>query len=182
MNGSDTTEPTFGYLDILEDAALGTTGGYLIVSATGRPLEFHCTAPVAPSRAQQILFGPTLRPHLLGEQIGATLVERAQISPSVILAVDADFVGVSDRQTPLLLVAGDQEAGDQDAPPRGDWKRLTECDQSVWHAQHDAQPIAEWLSLLSVSIDIAEPFERIREAIREAQRLGQEGTAERDAA
>ena len=54
-----------GFLTVVEHAELGLLGGYLLLNAAGRPLEFHCTAPVKPNRAQEILYGPTLRPYLV---------------------------------------------------------------------------------------------------------------------
>ena len=42
----------------------------MLLNLAGRPLEFHCTAPVKPNRVQQILYGPSLQPYLYGEQIG----------------------------------------------------------------------------------------------------------------
>ena len=63
---------------------LPLVGGYLVLNATGRPLEFHCTAPVKANRAQQILFGPTLESFLYGEQIGQTLVAKSGLAPLAI--------------------------------------------------------------------------------------------------
>src|SRR6476619_4049444 len=81
-----TRETVFGYLSAWDSPDHGCLGGYLILSALGRPLEFHCTTPVRTSRAQQILFGPTLWPYVLGEQIGGTLLGEAKLRPSMILA------------------------------------------------------------------------------------------------
>ena len=39
---------TFGYLSAVESAEHGFFGGYLLVSPLGRPVEFHCTAPIRP--------------------------------------------------------------------------------------------------------------------------------------
>ena len=50
----------------------------------GRPLEFHCTAPIKPNRAQEILYGPTLDAFLYGEQIGRTLLAEAKIEPLLV--------------------------------------------------------------------------------------------------
>ena len=66
--------PAFGFLTVLESPEHGLFGGYLVLSPQGRPLEFRCSTPIAPSRAQQILYGPTLRPYLLAEVIGQALV------------------------------------------------------------------------------------------------------------
>ena len=41
-----------GFLTVLEHEHLGLVGGYLILNTAGRPLEFHCTAPVKPNRAR----------------------------------------------------------------------------------------------------------------------------------
>src|SRR5262245_49628291 len=84
-NGSNGQERTFGYLSVVKSAEHGYFGGYLIVCGLGRPLEFHCTAPIRPSRAQQILYGPTLEPYLAGEQICGALLEIAKLKPTVIL-------------------------------------------------------------------------------------------------
>ncbi|MGL4513460.1 MAG: hypothetical protein ACRCT8_10245 [Lacipirellulaceae bacterium] len=140
-------DPVFGYLLVVEDAEHGFTGGYLVVSHRGRPLEFHCTEPLRTSRAQEILFGPTLRPYIVGEQVGATLLGKAKLKADLLLVTDADaalagrIVGIES-----LLVAGEATAPSDRQKPMVD--------------------------LLAESIDVAEPFERVREAILEAQRLG----------
>ena len=53
--GDTKSQPALGFLTILEHDQLGYVGGYLILNSAGRPLEFHCSAPVKPNRAQQIL-------------------------------------------------------------------------------------------------------------------------------
>lgn len=168
MNPSLASDPTFGYLDCVEDPTIGATGGYLIVSATGRPLEFHCTAPVVASRAQQILFGPTLRPHLLGDQIGGTLVARAAIRPTLLVTPDTDLAAAAREGAACVALPTQTTAELGEA-----WRRLSPLETPAWTNAEDPAAVLEWLLLLSQSIDIAEPFERIREAIREAQRLGQ---------
>ena len=59
-----------GFLTVVENAELGLLGGYLLLNAAGRPLEFHCTAPVKPSRTQEILYGPTLQPFRTASRLG----------------------------------------------------------------------------------------------------------------
>src|SRR6266576_6035917 len=76
--------PCLGFLTVVENAELGLIGGYLLLNPAGRPLEFHCTAPVKATRTQQILYGPTLLPFLYGEQIGQTLLKRSKRSPVVV--------------------------------------------------------------------------------------------------
>ena len=52
------SQPVLGFLTVLEHPQHGLFGGYLLLNLAGRPVEFHCTAPVKPNRAQQILYGP----------------------------------------------------------------------------------------------------------------------------
>ena len=75
----------FGFLTAVDTPTHGLFGGYLVVDSLGRPLEFHCTAPVKVTRAQQILYGPTLHGHLHGQQIGGALLAESRIAPSVVL-------------------------------------------------------------------------------------------------
>ena len=84
--------PAIGFLTVCDYAEAGICGGYLILNAGGRPLEFHCTAPVKANRAQEILYGPTLKPFLYGEQIGQTLIGRAKVGPLVVVT-DVDPQG-----------------------------------------------------------------------------------------
>jgi len=69
------SKPNLGFLTVLEHPQHGLFGGYLVLNAAAQPLEFHCTAPIKPNRAQEILYGPTLQSFLYGEQIGRTLLE-----------------------------------------------------------------------------------------------------------
>lgn len=167
MHVPSAPRPTaIGFLTIVSDPGLGYVGGYLITNRTGRPLEFHCTAPVRPTRAQEILYGPSLEPYLCGELIGQALLSKASTSPALVCtdcAAAGELRGLHDA--PLALVAPHEVPG---------WRAFTALGGqtlavSIWHA--DDQPRIE--SLLAhgfESLDLAEPFERIREAIREAQR------------
>jgi hypothetical protein len=76
--------PAIGFLTVTHDVEQGRFGGYLVLNALGRPLEFHCTAPVRPNRAQEILYGPTLDPYLCGERIGPVLLSRSKAAPSLV--------------------------------------------------------------------------------------------------
>ena len=106
--GGSKSLPCLGFLTVSEHADHGLFGGYLVLNTAARPLEFHCTAPVKPNRAQQILYGPTLKPYLYGEQIGCTLVTKAKHRP---LWICTDVVHVLELRStidiPVLhLVAG----------------------------------------------------------------------------
>ena len=112
MHGSSNQELTFGYLSAVHSAEHGYFGGYLVISALGRPLEFHCSAPVRPSRAQEILYGPTLQPYLLGEQIGGTLLGRAKMSPRLIVTDQRATLCLREpTEVPLVRLLPRDESG-----------------------------------------------------------------------
>ncbi len=181
-----------GFLTVVEHEAHGLLGGYLLVNATGRPLEFHCTAPIKPNRAQQILYGPTLEPYLYGEQIGKTLVAAAKTKPMVVCTDLLPAMAVEEHiDLPVLLVdsLAPDDASQRPAATTQESGRISRVD-----APHSGGPQLAWFrfrgSRVAVSIrsgsnreviqsrlertsevfDVAEPFERIRRAIEEAQR------------
>jgi len=63
-NADAKSKPALGFLTVVDHPQYGLFGGYLVLTAAGRPLEFHCTAPIKPNRAQEILYGPTLHAFL----------------------------------------------------------------------------------------------------------------------
>lgn len=179
-----------GFLTVLEDKQFGLFGGYLLLNPAARPLEFHCTSPIKPNRAQQILYGPTLEAYLYGEQIGVALVKAAELEP---LAVWTDRKPVlalracTSRPVALVLpeppdesptdraAEGSAEAGQPVSGAGQETEQLVifrlgrnrvavgrqwAADQQ--QLEQDFGPLAEWF-------DLSEPFARIRLAIEEAR-------------
>lgn len=176
--------PSVGFLTVQNFPDLGLIGGYLILNAVGRPLEFHCTAPVRPNRAQEILYGPTLAPFLYGEQIGQTLVAKGKSRPMFVctnvepVLSAREFVSV-----PLVLLneQGDQtnghrlDAAHTTVPAPMSRKLLTfqlASHQAAVAEEHarDRDKIVEQWQAHANAVDLLEPFSRLREAIEEAQR------------
>lgn len=79
------SQKSLGFVSVRHRLDQGYFGGYLLINSVARPLEFHCTVPVQPTRAQSILFGPTLEEFLCGEQICRALLSRAKLQPQVVL-------------------------------------------------------------------------------------------------
>ncbi len=199
-NETPSQETTFGYLSVINSVEHGYFGGYLIVGPLGRPLEFHCTAPVRPSRAQQILYGPTLEPFLLGEQIAGAMLDAAKLKPSLILTnCEATFHARSRISSPMVLLCGDAaQSGDSNDATRASTSLVaTSTASSGPHEsftieafefvlpigfESDRDEATRLLTDLVRQIDLAEPFGRIEEAIREAQRLGGRGAENHDQA
>jgi hypothetical protein len=206
-------ETVFGYLSAIELPDHGFFGGYLLVSLLGRPLEFHCTAPVRPSRAQQILYGPTLLPYLLGEQIGGTLLAKSTLTPKIVLtdqlaalclrsqilvplvwlvAADSDtkvppgehltpdssdgISGVTDASFPVVSSASIATfSGALDRTPSRRFTLLGHDWELPVGFESDHDRVTTLLAALAQHVDLPEPFGRIHEAVREAQRIGERG-------
>lgn len=177
--------PTVGFFTVVRHPQHGLFGGYLLLTANGRPVEFHCTAPVKPNRAQEILFGPTLEPYLHGEQIGKTLLEKASMQPGVVLTDLAAALAVREHvELPVALVLADEapvatpeECGAVhyrvDAAHEGPAFRVGRHRLAVARGFAGDEPqVATRLTEVAERLDLAEPFGRIREALEEAQRGG----------
>ncbi len=194
--GDSNSLPAIGFLTVVSLADRGLVGGYLVLNTEGRPLEFHCTAPVKANRAQEILYGPTLRPYLYGEQIGTALLSRAK-HRALMAATDVQYVLAARRLTslPVILVlheASESQGGSDetlatspryaakgssahqplDATRIGELVQFTLGTQRVAVApayESDLATVTEqWQTHMS-GMDLCEPFERIHEAIEEAQ-------------
>jgi hypothetical protein len=186
----DRTKPAIGFLTVIEHPQHGLFGGYLILNFAGRPIEFHCTAPVKPNRAQQILYGPTLDAFLYGEQIGATLLGHAKTNPLAICTDREPALALGDlTDLPVALVLPPEEvpvAGPTSVPPGG--QIVLRLDAAHRHpprlctfelgrnrlalargGEEHRQRFTQQLAAAAESFDLWEPFTRIREAIEEAQ-------------
>jgi len=202
MTASDVKSlPVLGFLTVVEYQPHGLFGGYLVLNALGRPLEFHCTAPVKPNRAQKILYGPTLLPFLYGEQIGQTLVNKAATSPATLCTDVEPVLAIRDFVSlPVALVVSSEES---DKALRSDPTELDSASETAFRSKwrvdqphrqegdlthfaigtnrlavpasriEDRGALQQRLAEIGPSFDLSEPFARIREAIAEAQRGSQ---------
>lgn len=188
-DGQPVSQEALGFLTVLEHEQLGLVGGYLILNAAARPLEFHCTAPVKANRAQQILFGPTLDAYLYGEQIGQALLTKSALAPLAVCTDVERALTVRDYVSlPVALVLAAEDQADAAV-------RAPAATSSSWRVDgpHRAgQPLLRFTlgrNQLAVSgdraadrdaivprleclaaLDFSEPFARIREAVEEAHK------------
>ena len=174
------TPRALAFLTVVDCGPHGLLGGLLLLNRAARPLEFHCTAPVRPNRVQELLYGPTLKPFLYGELIAGALLAKAAAELSVVLVDQAELLAARERvSTPLALVCAPH--GDASLPEGGTRLLLAgsapiELEALVLGSNRLAVPAAEAprvqqaLAEVAAYLDLAEPFERIRNAIEEAQR------------
>ncbi len=180
-----------GFLTVVANETQGVFGGYLVLNQIGRPLEFHCTAPVQPNRAQEILYGPTLEEFLYAEQIGQTLVNKSSASVPAIYTDMEELLALRHYVSqPVSFVLPKQSSAKETEQALSSQQsgqiridRPANHQPSGWHAieHHDRHllvatdchdtviNVRQHLDSLSDSLDLLEPFERIREAITEAQ-------------
>lgn len=173
---------TLGFLSFVDQRPHGVLGGFLIVNTRGRPLEFHCSTPVQTNRAQEILYGPTLRPFLFGELVGKTLIEHAKLPVDAILVDSSDTLDLRKAvNVPVAVVADAEETGMLFAKqPPG----LSDLELSAPSLRigsflltisrgygEDSVALEDMLGSLVGDLDLREPFERIRAALDEAQRM-----------
>ena len=190
-SGKSGSKPAIGFLTVIDHPQHGLFGGYLVLNFAGRPLEFHCTAPIKPNRAQQILYGPTLESFLYGEQIGSTLVGHSKTSPLVVCTDCEPVLSLRDLvDLPVVMVLPPEESQksvgtDSDVHPTGPVLRIDAPhprggrlitfevgrNRLALSSQKgdDRQRLCERLGDAAASLDLWEPFTRIREAIEEAQ-------------
>ncbi len=180
-NNSPKSLPSIGFLTVVEDEQLGLLGGYLVLNAAGRPLEFHCTAPVKANRAQEILYGPTLAPFLYGEQIGQTLLAKARVEPLLVCTDVQPALALREHSSvPVAFVQvgadeGHRSPADGERSAKKSIRMTTFALGSFTLAvpvahQSDRELIIQRCQPLVEDFDLLEPFSRIREAIQEAQR------------
>ena len=164
---------TLGFLTAVDLPGGGHVGGLLRTDRLGRPLEFQCTTPVRPDRTQQILYGPTLVPYLLGEVIGGTLVKKAGVKPGLILCDSPAMLSLRPHvDRPVARVEGDENDGRSpahEAGPGGGSALSVGCRTLHFHPSHgaDREFVAECRGRIPEHADLSEPFERVREALSE---------------
>ena len=164
-----------GFLAVVEQPTGDLFGGLLVLNLQGRPLEFHCTAPVRANRAQQILYGPTLEPYLYGEQIGPALAASCTTDVSLFLVNSPAMAALRDHvDAPVAWVEAAVPPADGGAngdAPAG-WVEREICGQRLWIVPRsdDVERVELTLSRFDVAMDLAESLERVRAALREAQR------------
>ena len=177
---------TLGFVSVRLHAEHGYFGGYLVLNHRARPLEFHCTLPVKPSRAQTLLYGPTLEEFVCGEQIARALVTKAKLKPDLLVVDSAAALGlaqvcdlplvqlctevaISPACERLLLPkiaagpAGSQDDVDCRHLHVGDYEFALPANTQVTDAT-----LKQIIAQLAAHFDLREPFQRIVEALVEA--------------
>jgi hypothetical protein len=153
-----------GFLTAIHLDSRGHVAGLLVTNKYGRPLEFQCTAPVRPNRTQELLYGPTLVPFLLGELLSKTLVERIGIKPHIVLTDRAEMLDARLHiSLPVACVASKNEQA---------LVRIGKHSFALHAEFGDDLPTFEKLAKeLAADADLLEPLDRVREALQETMKV-----------
>jgi hypothetical protein len=167
---SDGDRLHLGFLRVVQTDA-GYLGGLLVTNRQGRPLEFQCTTPVRPNKTQEILYGPTLQPYIFSELLGKTLHERLAVKPDLIIVEQPELLDLrSHIPTPVACVVSDTTEHEQADQARTQVGRQL----LALHAQFsdDQTHLERAARLIPADADLAEPLERVGDALRETVRAG----------
>lgn len=177
MGSNTKTLLALGFVAVRHHSEHGYFGGYLILNQLGRPLEFHCTLPVKPSRAQALLYGPTLDDFICGEQIAKALVAKAKLKPTLLLTDCSSalaFEHVGDEPIALVEVTATNENELHLRKPHAGSENLRSIGTSDLRCFVSSSStvtkdlLSQIAPELAPNFDLTEPFQRIAEALLEA--------------
>jgi len=164
-----------GFITVRYREMHGFFGGYLIVNELARPLEFHCTLPIQPTRAQQILYGNTLNEFVCGEQIARALVTKAKTIPDAILADTLSVLTLRHMHSiPIGFIDTLREGESDLSRPnsgRTEYRRFKAFGHAMAVIPEYESDCGFFTSLFAQDkppLDLLEPFGRIEEALLEA--------------
>ena len=154
-----------GFLRVAEPRPGLFVGGLLVTGLRGRPLEFQCTTPVQPNPTQVTLYGPTLRPFVVGELIGKTLLDKAAVKPHLILVDEPDALELRPHcGQPVARILT------PDSPPTElSDETLLEAGGVLlqFHRQYPPDRDAVEPIDFDEHIDLSEPLDRVGDALRQ---------------
>jgi hypothetical protein len=163
-----------GFLTAVEIREHNYVGGLLVTDRFGRPLEFQCTTPVKPNRTQELLYGPTLVPFIIGELLGKALLDRIKIAPSL-LFTDRDEMLLLRPLIDIPILSSAKESLEPKRDGLAEGSDVAIPTVRVGRQKFamnpdfasDEQLISKITSELSSEADISEPLERVSEALKE---------------
>jgi hypothetical protein len=179
MDVSHSPHESLGFLAVRQRDPHGFFGGYLLVNHRARPLEFHCTLPVQPTRAQQILYGATLVETICGELIARALLEKGAQRPRLVMT-DCRGVLAARHWADLPMIHLESatpamDSIDEFTIPSVSHPESRYASRIVWGMtfscissySRDLDALQE-IEAFQDQMDFTEPFSRIVEALAEA--------------
>ncbi|MBL4884474.1 MAG: hypothetical protein JKY95_08060 [Planctomycetaceae bacterium] len=156
-------ECVLGFYQVVEQPSGDLCGGVLLTTHLGRPIEFQCTLPVRPNATQQTLYGPTLRPFLIGELIAKALRDRLQMVPDVLFVNQPEALNHQTWDGIPILCSTEAEDAMFQQDYRGD---------HYWIVSEKKENVERLMKKMTQfvpdSADLQEPIIRVEQALKEA--------------
>lgn len=165
----DGAELRIGFLTAIQTRDKAFVGGLLVTDRFGRPLEFQCTTPVKLNRTQELLYGPTLEPFILGDLLGKALLGKIGVKPTLVVTDRDEMLPLRNLISVPVVSLVDDKILESTATSTGS--------DVVAIGQHRFRPHGDFTSDISrvatLSKNLAsdsnlqEPLERVGEALQE---------------
>lgn len=163
-----------GFMTAVEIGERNYVGGLLVTDRFGRPLEFQCTTPVKPNRTQELLYGPTLVPFILGDLLGKALLDRVSVKPSLIMTSRIEMLELRTKvTTPIIYDESSAESGSKsvqnNAPllPGQEIRFGRQTFRMHGDFTEDRAAVDRISQQLSDDANMHEPLQRVGEALQE---------------
>ena len=162
-----------GFIGVVQRGESGYVGGLLAVDERGCPIEFwHTESEVRPTKLQELLYGKTLKPELLGRCIAGSLLERIEHHPDAVFTQDdavmqglmLDDILIFRVICPDKSEASDFSANSAKISTPSGLVVLCWREQDAGKAEHFIDRLAD--------VDVTEPFERIEKLLDEVLGAG----------
>ncbi|MEZ6093731.1 MAG: hypothetical protein R3C03_05775 [Pirellulaceae bacterium] len=170
MSDPASTQRHIAFLSATAFEGLGISGGALIVNGVGRPIEFHCSTPVAANRTQEILFGATLDAFLYCEQVGQALLSEMKTQPDLIVVNQVQLAELPGfTSIPVVLLSNDLSKNELTEVTAGHYRySIGDNEVTFLTSLADYSPFKDLLDAFHRQLPIDEPFERVSQALDEA--------------
>jgi len=157
------------YLSCPTDPAGNFLGALLLTDARTRPLHFTYVAPVRPTLMQRILYGSTLTQHVKIDVIAKKLFgDGAVAAPHVIFVDNRDLLRVRDLSGfPAAHLYRPRETERTD-------DTLSSVVYDTGGNLADQDTVGRIVAQLDQAVDLVDPFNRIRDALKEALKSAKE--------
>jgi hypothetical protein len=170
----DGTDLRIGFLTAVQTTDGAFVGGLLVTDRFGRPLEFQCTTPVKPNRSQELLYGPTLEPFILGDLLGKALLGKIGVKPTLVVTDREEMLPLRNIvSVPVVSLSGDRADSEQSRQT----DHSAEDHLTVTIGQHrfrthddfasDVPRVAGLTKKLASDANLQEPLERVADALKE---------------
>ncbi|MGD0138396.1 MAG: hypothetical protein ABSD28_05925 [Tepidisphaeraceae bacterium] len=158
------SEFVIAYISCPQDSGRNYLGGILLTDYRTRPLEFAFVSPVKVTTMQRIIHGKTLDETVTVYIIAHRLLSEATKQPDIIF-VDSDLLLELQRltQIPVAKLSREQNSASQATS-------LSPLKFSTLREGDKDSVVGSVMSTLEAHADLMEPFARMTEAIREAQK------------